>query len=340
MIPEVRVHSSIRSIALAVVLSAVAGMAFASPAEDAKALIAQGQYGEALTKLDRHLSDNPQDAGARFSRGVALVKLNRTNEAIKAFADLTRDFPQLPEPYNNLAVIYAQQGEYEKARNALEAALAAHPSYATAHENLGDVYAALAGASYNRALLIDQGNQGLRNKIATLAKIDHSPVLAAVPTPAAAEAPPAKSTRKSKKAEAKAVEPEKAAAEATPTDSNEGGAVDAKTRAAVSDAVVAWTRAWSSKDLAAYFAAYAEDFAPEGGLALEDWQQQRKDRILKPSRIQVEARNVEISKLGDSQVRVKFVQQYESDTFTDSVSKIIELKRVDDAWKIVREYAR
>jgi len=65
---------------------------------------------------------SPQDAEARFSRGLVLVKLSRTDEAIKVFADLTRDYPQLPEPYNNLAVLYAQKGDYEKARDALEAA--------------------------------------------------------------------------------------------------------------------------------------------------------------------------------------------------------------------------
>src|SRR3569623_631806 len=120
--------------------------------------MAQGQYAQALQKLDQHLAKNPQDAESRFSRGIALTKLNRTSDAMKVFNDLTRDYPQLPEPYNNLAVLYAQQGDYEMARDALEAALATHPSYATAHENLGDIYAALAGASYNRALKLDQGN--------------------------------------------------------------------------------------------------------------------------------------------------------------------------------------
>lgn len=329
MISEVRVNLSIRPIALAIVLLAASAAAVAGPAENAKALIAQGKYGEALTQLDEHLSNNPQDADARFNRGVALIKLNRTNEAIKAFAGLTRDFPQLPEPYNNLAVIYAQQGEYEKARSALEAALAAHPSYATAHENLGDIYAALAGAAYNRALLLDQGNQALRNKITVLSKLDHSPVLAPSQTPVIA-AKPLRTEAPEKPAPSKEKKPAKDADKA----------LDTATQDAVSAALVAWTRAWSAKDLPAYFAAYADDFAPEGGAALEDWQQQRKERIEKPSRIQVEARNPEFSKLDADRIRVRFVQQYESDTFTDAVEKIVEMKRTDDGWKIVREYAR
>ena len=97
----------------------------ASAVEEAQTLLSQGQFDQALKKVDAQLKTAPQDAEARFLRGLILVKLNRGPEAIKVFADLTRDYPQLPEPYNNLAVLYAQQGDYEKARDALEAALKA-----------------------------------------------------------------------------------------------------------------------------------------------------------------------------------------------------------------------
>ena len=315
----------IRRIALAAALLAGSSIAFAGAAEDAKNLIAQGQYAEALNKLDQHLSKNPQDASARFSRGLALVKLNRTNEAIKAFADLTRDYPQLPEPYNNLAVIYAQQGDYEKARDALEAALATHPSYATAHENLGDIYAALAGAAYNRALLLDQANQGVRNKLNLISQLDRSPISAPGKGPAAAK-PVVVAAEKNEKKQPKATPAESALASDVTT--------------AVSSALVVWSRAWSSKDLPLYFAAYADDFTPEGGLSRGAWESQRKERILKPARIKVEARDAQFAKVGDDLVRVNFTQQYESDTFTDSVSKVIDMQLINGAWKIVREYAR
>ena len=320
----------IRRIALAAALLAGSNIAFAGAADDAKNLIAQGQYAEALSKLDQHLSKNPQDASARFSRGLALVKLNRTNEAIKAFADLTRDYPQLPEPYNNLAVIYAQQGDYEKARDALEAALATHPSYATAHENLGDIYAALAGAAYNRALLLDQANQGVRNKLNLISQLDRSPIGAPGKAPAAVAARPVVN-EKQPQLQAKAPPEEKTPSEAT---------LDADTTSAVSSALVVWSRAWSSKDLPLYFAAYADDFTPEGGISRAAWETQRKERILKPARIKVEARDAQFARSGEDRVRVNFTQQYESDTFTDSVAKVIDMQLVNGAWKIVREYAR
>src|SRR5258708_34388565 len=103
-------------------LLAIPAWAASPSVDEAQGLIAKGKYADALQKLDGHLSSAPQDAEARFTRGLVLVRLNRNDDAAKAFTDLTRDYPQLPEPYNNLAVIYAQQGDYDKPRNAPEAA--------------------------------------------------------------------------------------------------------------------------------------------------------------------------------------------------------------------------
>lgn len=311
-----------RRAALAAALLFGAHCAFAAPADEAKSLMAQGQYAEALKKLDQHLAKNPQDAEARFARGLALTKLNRTPDAMKVFTDLTRDYPQLPEPYNNLAVLYAQQGDYEKARDALEAALATHPSYATAHENLGDIYAALAGAAYNRALMLDQANQTVRNKLNLISQLDRpvNDVLAVKggnPHPAAAPVAPETA------APAAAVEP-----------------VDADTAAAVSNALLAWSKAWSTKDVSTYFAAYGEDFTPEGGLNRAAWEQQRRERISKPAKIKVDLQNTQTVRAGTDRVRASFLQVYESDSFSDSVNKVLEFKLVNGAWKIVREYTR
>src|SRR3546814_16062616 len=122
-----------RYAALAAVIAgglALSPVAFAdtSAAQQAQALIDSGHPAAALNKLNDHLAKNPQDAEARFTKGVALVKLDRSKDAIRVFADLTRDYPQLPEPYNNLAVLYAAQGAYDTARHALQAASAHHTS--------------------------------------------------------------------------------------------------------------------------------------------------------------------------------------------------------------------
>lgn len=340
--------------AVAAAMIVLSPCAFATVAGEAQVLLNQGQFAEALKKLDQHLAKNPQDAEARFTRGLALVRLSRSDEAIKVFADLTRDYPQLPEPYNNLAVLYAQQGDYEKARDALEAALATHPSYATAHENLGDIYAALAGAAYNRALMLDQTNQLVRNKLNLVSQLDRAPTdpvttvavappravtpAAAPPKPAPAAAPAPAPAAASAVAAAPA--PAAPAAPAPATQVAAAAPPAAVNADAVSNAVFAWTKAWSLQDLNAYFAAYADDFTPEGGLTRKAWEAQRRDRISRPKRVKVVAANQQISPLDGGRVQVSFMQEYESDSFSDQVTKVLELKLVGNAWKITREYTR
>jgi Flp pilus assembly protein TadD len=65
---------------------------------------------------------------------------------------LIEDYPELPEPYNNLAVLYAQQKQFDKARTALEMAIRIHPGYATAYENLGDLHSRLASQGVRESL--------------------------------------------------------------------------------------------------------------------------------------------------------------------------------------------
>ena len=156
---------------LSLSLLVFSSVVFADSLEDAQKAINVGNYEQALTDLNKHLDRNPGDAEARFSKGLTLTMLSRDDAAITVFSDLVRDFPELPEPYNNLAVLYARAGRYEEARDALEAALVAHPSYATAHENLGDIYAALANAAYNRAIVLDKNNTDIEAKQALVAQI-------------------------------------------------------------------------------------------------------------------------------------------------------------------------
>jgi tetratricopeptide (TPR) repeat protein len=85
-----------------------------------------------------------------------------------SFPELTEDYPELPEPYNNLAVLYAAQADYERAKNSLEMAIRTHPSYATAHENLGDIYAKMASQAYDKALQLDKSNTSAQTKLALI----------------------------------------------------------------------------------------------------------------------------------------------------------------------------
>jgi tetratricopeptide (TPR) repeat protein len=135
---------------------------------DVSRLMRAGQYPEALAKVDQYLAGKPRDPQMRFFKGVIQTETGKTNDAIATFTKITEDYPELPEPYNNMAVLYAGQSQFDKARAALEMAIRTNPSYATAHENLGDVYARLASQAYSKALQLDGGNAAVPPKLALI----------------------------------------------------------------------------------------------------------------------------------------------------------------------------
>jgi Flp pilus assembly protein TadD len=135
---------------------------------DVNHLISAGQLPQALAKADDYLAARPRDPQMRFLKGVIQAQAGKRDEAIATLTQITEDYPELPEPYNNLAVLHAGQGQLDKARAALEMAIRINPAYATAHENLGDVHARLASQSYSRALQLQAGNTDLPPKLALI----------------------------------------------------------------------------------------------------------------------------------------------------------------------------
>jgi Flp pilus assembly protein TadD len=141
------------------------------PQDSAQAALKAGDPQRALEISDTALKTFPQDAQLRFIRGVSLHMLNRLPEAETVFATMTQEFPELPEPYNNLAVVRAAQGKLDGARVALEEALRAVPNYAVAYENLGDVHAQLAARNYRSAQKLDPANRNLAPKLKLVSEV-------------------------------------------------------------------------------------------------------------------------------------------------------------------------
>lgn len=157
------IFKSLRWLALLGTLVALSSQA--DEYTDTSQLVRANKFTEALSKVDSYLANKPADPQMRFLKGVIQRNLGQTATAIATFTKLTEDYPELPEPYNNLAVLYAGQGQYDKARATLEMAIRANPNYATAHENLGDVYVRLASQAYNKALLLDSSNNTVPPKL-------------------------------------------------------------------------------------------------------------------------------------------------------------------------------
>lgn len=123
----------------------------ATAVEQIQRLIGEGSYEAALAEAAKAGERHPRRVEIAFLTGVAQTRLGRSDEAIATFEALTRDYPELAEPYNNLAALYAGRDELERARATLEQATRVQPSYALAHENLGDVLLRLARREYDLA---------------------------------------------------------------------------------------------------------------------------------------------------------------------------------------------
>jgi tetratricopeptide (TPR) repeat protein len=347
--PTARNHRPLlRTLALAAALLALQP-AHAAPLDDASQAFKSGQHAKALELVDKHLAGQPKDAQGRFLKGLILTGLNKQAEAIVVFRKLTEDYPELPEPYNNLAVIYAQQKQYDKARDALEQAIRTHPAYATAHENLGDIYSRLASQAYGKALSIDSSNASAQTKLAMINDLVGGSKAPAAVAPAKAPAPTVLASAKPAEppkpepvavapAPAKPAVPESKPAEPTPaTAPTPAPAKAGNPEGEITAVVDAWLAAWSKKDVKAYLAHYAQDFETPRGLSRKDWETERAQRVGKPGQIEVGRDKLAIKAEGADKATVRFRQNYHSASFKSSSGKTLVLIRRDGKWLILKE---
>ncbi len=349
-------YKSLRWLVLA--SATLAASAYADDYTDVSQLMHANKYSEAMTRVDSYLATKPADPQMRFFKGVIQRNLGKPADAITTFTQLTQDYPELPEPYNNLAVLYAGQGQYDKARTALEMAIRTNPSYATAQENLGDVYARLASQAYNKALQLDGTNTAVPPKLALIGEVfkpnlgnSHTAVMPAVKPAVATAAPapivkPVASTAKpSASAPVVAVAAPVAAqpaspvaATAKPASSAEPKSVplDAQANKAVEEAVLAWANAWSTQNMSAYLKAYSPDFKPAGNQSRAAWEKERHDRIVGKKNIRVTLTGLKIRVQGDQAV-ASFRQAYKADSLSASSQKTLDLKKSANQWLITRE---
>lgn len=336
------------SIILATALLLVVSPARADEAQEINQMLKQGQRDKALERANNYLATHTKDAQVRFIKGLILTEQNKIAEAIKVFTSITEDYPELPEPYNNLAVLYASQGQYEKAKIALEMAINTHPSYATAHENLGDIYAKMASQAYDKALQLDKGNTNAQAKLALIKDIFSKPaqrqpvktaLAANAPAPATAKpaapvapaalpvAKPAAPVIKPVAEPAKTSEPAKPVTEAGKGDSD----------AAILASVDAWAKAWSAKNVGAYLSAYAPDLVLAKGEKRANWEKTRKERISKPKTISVTIVTPEVKINDATHAKVTFKQVYRSSGLNSETWKTLLMVKSNGKWLIHEE---
>lgn len=333
--------AALRGLFMVATLSA--SLAYADEYADVSKMLRAGQVNEAMVKADQYLAGKPRDPQMRFIKGVIQTEAGKTNDAVATFTQITQDYPELPEPYNNLAVLYAGQSQFDKARAALEMAIRTNPSYATAHENLGDVYARLASQAYGKALQLDSANAGVQPKLALIRTLFSADSRTATPKPAVATAPapvPAKPASvpapvpapvavvSAKPAPVVTPVPVQAPAPA-PTASTSGDKdVEASVRS--------WAQAWAAKDMTAYLASYGQNFDTPGAQPRKAWESDRRTRIMGKSSISVKVTNLSVNVQGNKAI-ARFKQDYSADTLNVSSRKTLEMARVGERWVIVKE---
>ena len=285
---------------------------YAADIKSINLLIESKDYKSASEEIEKLLINDSDDPQLLFIKGVLFSEMGKQNEAIKVFEDLSKSHPNLPEPYNNLAVLYAQKGDFLAAKNALEKAIKTHPSYSTAHVNLGDLYTRMASESYNQALQIDKSNQSAKTKLSLIKRLfNFQPIGKNVAL---------KISEENEKAE---------------SESNLNAPITINP-SQVNEFIESWKNAWSSKDFDNYINHYSLDFMNNKNQNYEKWKKFRKPRIIYKDEIFIEISNLyfEVQK---EIVEVSFNQTYKSNNISSTSKKTLILKNENGVLKIINE---
>ena len=257
-----------------------------SDIDDIQRLTADGDYQQALDMTNRELEENNGDITYHFLKGLILTRMDKLEQARDVFIEITESHPDLPEPYNNLAVIYASLGDYDKARDLLERAINTHPAYATAYENIGDIYAKLASQAYNQALELDRENNIARAKLSLVNDLFSLPESTAVAV--VADNQVEQEVAEVQVRPVQIVEPEPQPVPVVETQPVEPQITEEEIRkreqelvrqnqilqaqittSLIKQSVMDWAAAWTRQDIESYLNKYASDFTPVDGRNLQ-----------------------------------------------------------------------
>ncbi len=265
-----------------------------------------GRYDEAMSQISHLLADNKDDFRALLLKGNVAKLRGDTEQAIKIFKQLIKQYPQMPEPYNNLAVLYADNGQTSLAIETLQQVFSTSHSYSAAFNNLRNLYNEMASSAYREALDINdsQGGSGSGNKYTLL----NETAVALAQSQGSEQSAQVEMSKQSS---------------------------DLNTQ--VKALIASWIEAWSSRNTKAYFAHYHQDFVPPDAVSRKEWERVRGVRLRRPNFIEIEVVGVSVSQISPTQVTAMFEQHYRSDSYKDTVVKVLTLKKQDDQWLILKE---
>ena len=280
--------------------------------DEIKLLLKNGNYKKAEGLINNSIESNLNNPEILFYRGIMETNLGKTNQAIDTFRDLTERFPELPEPFNNLAVLYAEKGQFRLAKEILEQAIKTNPSYLTAHINLGDIFTKMASEAYNKALEIDKSNNIAITKLSMITQLfNYNPntkntVIDSIKT----------------KDEVKIIKLSKK-----------------ELRKSILNSIENWKTAWESKDMESYLNAYSSNFIYPNNMSKSQWEKYRTNRILPKKIINISISNIKIE-FKKEIIKATFTQNYKSGRLNQTSNKILTFIDEDSQWSILEEFSK
>ena len=258
----------------------------------------------ALVEIDLLLESDSNNHNLLFLRAVTLTKLDQKDLAIKTYISLIEKFPKLPEPYNNLAVLYAEQNKLLEAKQILEKALKTNNSYSIAHINLGDVYTRMASDAYRKAFELDESPVA-NNKLQLINELfSYSPNMQRNDLVDTAS----KSEIKSKE----------------------------QKLADLALFVERWKTSWEDKDLETYFSSYSKYFKVKGDINYKDWKRTRTEKIINKKEINIQLTKIKY-KFKEGLWFINMSQAYNSGNYSDKENKTLVIINESGDYKIIEE---
>ncbi|MDJ0833024.1 MAG: tetratricopeptide repeat protein [Gammaproteobacteria bacterium] len=285
-----------------------------------------GRYQQAIDIGQALLANQADDTQVLFLTALALQKNQQLDQAQIYYQQIMQLHPDLPEPRNNLAIIFLQKGKHDQAVDLLIESLNTHPAYATAWQNLSNLYKGLASEAYRKALSEDNNASSVIDSIqlSELTRIHSLPepviTITRIPSPPVATA------------SVEVEPPTVTASQPAPAQPQDTQQIEQTLIQTVKD----WADHWSSKNFDAYIDAYTDSY--KGKLiSHRAWVEYRRPRILRPGLLQVDLANIQIKSRNANRAIIDFDQSYQSATYRDKIRKRINLILTDEGWKISRE---
>ena len=280
--------------------------------DEIKLLLKKGKYSYAETLVKNEINNNLNDPELLFYRGIIETNLGKNNKAIDTFRELTERFPELPEPFNNLAVLYAEKGQFRLAKEILEQAIKTNPSYLTAHINLGDIFTKIASEAYNKALEIGKTNNVAITKLSMITQLfNYQPNTKNTSIQLVNEKTKPQNIKISKK------EIEKN----------------------ILDSINIWKSAWENKDMDGYLSSYSPNFKYPNGMSKLQWEKYRTSRIISKKTITILIANIKL-RFKKQKVLATFAQNYKSGNLNQTSNKTLIFSGENDQWLILEEISK